>query len=172
MTREAVASERVDERVLHWPEHCGCGHAFGGDEQTGRRSRDPPTVEAAAGTGARDRTPARLFCPGCGRGAGPPARPGAVGLRPSPRGPHSVAGARRGGPSGRTIHFGKRGWHPRAAQQWLWVAASALYACYRIDPPRSQRAAKALIREDFNDFAAIDRDASYHFLDVLEQQLR
>jgi transposase len=53
----------------------------------------------------------------------------------------------------------------------LWVAASALFACYRIDPSRSQKAAKALIGEDFGGFVITDRYAGYHFLEVIQQQL-
>jgi len=70
-----------------------------------------------------------------------------------------------------TVHLDETTWRLRGAQQWLWVAASALAACYRIDPHRSQQAAKALIGEDFGGFAVTDRYAGYHFLDVLQQQL-
>ncbi len=47
------------------------------------------------------------------------------------------------------VHLDETTWRLKGAQQWLWVAASALEACYRIDPHRSQEAAKALIGEDF-----------------------
>jgi len=70
-----------------------------------------------------------------------------------------------------TVHLDETTWRLRGAQQWLWVAASALAACYRIDPSRSQKAAKKLIGEDFGGFAVTDRYAGYHFLDVLQQQL-
>lgn len=69
------------------------------------------------------------------------------------------------------VHLDETTWRLSGAQQWLWVAASALAACYRIDPSRSQQAAKALIGEDFGGFAITDRYAGYHFLDVLQQQL-
>lgn len=69
------------------------------------------------------------------------------------------------------VHLDETTWRLRGAQQWLWVAASALVACYRIDPSRSQKAAKALIGENFGGFAITDRYAGYHFLDVLQQQL-
>jgi transposase len=69
------------------------------------------------------------------------------------------------------VHLDETTWRLRGAQQWLWVAASALAACYRIDPHRSQQAAKALIGEDFGGFAVTDRYVGYHFLDVLQQQL-
>jgi len=69
------------------------------------------------------------------------------------------------------VHLDETTWRLGGAQQWLWVAASALVACYRIDPSRSQKAAKALIGEDFGGFAVTDRYAGYHFLDVLQQQL-
>ena len=59
-----------------------------------------------------------------------------------------------------------------SAQQWLWLAASSLYACYRIDPSRGRAAAKELLGEDFGGIAITDRYAAYHFLDVLQQQLR
>lgn len=69
------------------------------------------------------------------------------------------------------VHLDETTWRLAGAQQWLWVAASALAACYRIDPHRSQQAAKALIGEDFGGFAITDRYVGYHFLDVLQQQL-
>jgi transposase len=62
-------------------------------------------------------------------------------------------------------------WRLQGAQQWLWLGAAALVACYRIDASRSQRAAKALLGEDFGGFVISDRYAGYHFLDVLQQQL-
>jgi len=40
------------------------------------------------------------------------------------------------------VHLDETTWRLRGAQQWLWVAASALHACYRIDPSRSQKAAR------------------------------
>ena len=69
------------------------------------------------------------------------------------------------------VHMDETTWRLAGATQWLWVAASALAACYRIDPARSQAAAKELIGEDFGGFAITDRYAGYHFLDVLQQQL-
>lgn len=69
------------------------------------------------------------------------------------------------------VHADETGWRLRGAQQWLWVGASALAACYRIDPTRSQKAAKALLGEDFGGFVISDRYAGYHWLDVLQQQL-
>ena len=69
------------------------------------------------------------------------------------------------------VHADETTWRVQGAQQWLWVAASALLACYRIDPSRSQAAAKALLGEDFGGFVVTDRYAGYHFLDVLQQQL-
>jgi transposase len=69
------------------------------------------------------------------------------------------------------VHADETTWRLRGAQQWLWVAASALVACYRIDPSRSQHAAKALLGVDFGGFLVSDRYAGYHFLDVLQQQL-
>lgn len=69
------------------------------------------------------------------------------------------------------IHADETSWRLRGAQQWLWLGASALHACYRIDPSRSQRAAKELLGEDFGGFVITDRYAGYHFLDVLQQQL-
>jgi hypothetical protein len=69
------------------------------------------------------------------------------------------------------VHADEATWRLCGAQQWLWVAASALMACYRIDPSRSQAAAKELLGEDFGGFVVSDRYAGYHFLDVLQQQL-
>jgi len=69
------------------------------------------------------------------------------------------------------VHADETTWRLAGAQQWLWVAASALVACFRIDPTRTQQAAKALLGEDFGGFVVSDRYAGYHFLDVLQQQL-
>jgi transposase len=69
------------------------------------------------------------------------------------------------------VHADETSWRLRGATQWLWVAASALAACYRIDPRRSQQAAKKLLGEDFGSFAITDRYVGYHWLDVLQQQL-
>jgi transposase len=69
------------------------------------------------------------------------------------------------------VHADETTWRLQGAQQWLWVAASALVACFRIDPSRSQAAAKELLGEDFGGFVVCDRYAGYHFLDVLQQQL-
>ncbi len=69
------------------------------------------------------------------------------------------------------VHADETSWRLQGATQWLWVAASSLMACYRIDPSRSQKAAKALLGEDFGSFLISDRYAGYHWLDVLQQQL-
>ena len=69
------------------------------------------------------------------------------------------------------VHADETGWRLGAARQWLWLAATSLYACYRIDPSRSQAAAKELLGEDFGGIAITDRYAAYHFPDVLQQQL-
>ncbi|MHB1887324.1 MAG: IS66 family transposase [Acidimicrobiales bacterium] len=69
------------------------------------------------------------------------------------------------------VHADETSWRLKGAQQWLWLAASAMAACYRIDPHRSQAAAKELLGEQFDGFVVSDRYAGYHFLDVLQQQL-
>jgi transposase len=69
------------------------------------------------------------------------------------------------------VHADETSWRLRGETNWLWVAASALMACYRIDPFRSQAAAKELLGEDFGSFIITDRYAGYHWLDVLQQQL-
>lgn len=69
------------------------------------------------------------------------------------------------------VHADETGWRMAGAGQWLWLGASALAACYRIDPTRSQAAAKELLGEDFGGIVISDRYAAYHFLDVLQQQL-
>ena len=61
------------------------------------------------------------------------------------------------------VHVDETTWRLRGAQQWLWVAASALVACYRIDPTRSQAAAKELLGEEFGGFVISDRYTGYHF---------
>lgn len=69
------------------------------------------------------------------------------------------------------VHADETTWRLQGAQQYLWVAASALVACFRIDATRSQAAAKALLGEHFDGFVVSDRYVGYHFLDVLQQQL-
>jgi transposase len=69
-----------------------------------------------------------------------------------------------------TVHADETSWRLRGETNWLWVAATALFACYRIDPSRSQPA-EELLGEDFGSFIITDRYAGYHWLDVLQQQL-
>jgi len=69
------------------------------------------------------------------------------------------------------VHADETTWRLSGAQQYLWLASSALVACYRIDPHRSQAAAKELLGENFGGFVVSDRYVGYHFLDVLQQQL-
>lgn len=69
------------------------------------------------------------------------------------------------------VYADETSWRLRGQTQWLWVGASALLACYRIDARRTQQAAKALLGEDFGSFVITDRYAGYHWLDVLQQQL-
>jgi len=69
------------------------------------------------------------------------------------------------------VHADETGWRLSGAQQYLWLAATALAACYRIDPTRSARAAKELLGAEFGGFVVSDRYAGYHWLDVLQQQL-
>ncbi|MCA1681538.1 MAG: IS66 family transposase, partial [Actinobacteria bacterium] len=69
------------------------------------------------------------------------------------------------------VYADETSWRLQGQTQWLWVAASALLACYRIDPSRSRKAAQALLGEDFGSFVVTDRYAGYHWLDVLQQQL-
>ncbi|MGH8296699.1 MAG: IS66 family transposase [Steroidobacteraceae bacterium] len=71
----------------------------------------------------------------------------------------------------RLVHADETSWRLSGAQQYLWLASTALAACYRIDPTRSQAAAKELLGEQFGGFVVSDRYAGYHFLDVLQQQL-
>jgi transposase len=216
-TREMVAPERVDRRIVHLPERCGCGHRFTGDEErigdaVCHQQYELPLVRSLVFEHSR----VRLACPGCGR----PVLAELPGPELSGYGPRleahiaMLAGVFRlsrdqvrqivvevfGIPSSKgtidntimrinailadpwselreairraqTVHLDETTWRLKGAQQWLWVAASALAACYRIDPTRSQQAAKALIGEDFGGFAVTDRYAGYHFLDVLQQQL-
>jgi transposase len=216
-TRELVAPERVDERVVHLPDRCGCGHVFDGGEQ---RIGDPVVHQQYELPPARplvfEHARARLCCPACGRstlGALPGAALSGYGPRleahiamlagvlrlsrdqvrqvvvevfgvPASKGTIDNAIMRMSAiladpwqqlrdaiAKADAVHLDETTWRLCGAQQWLWVAASALVACYRIDPSRGQQAAKALIGEDFGGFAITDRYAGYHFLDVLQQQL-
>ncbi len=216
-TRELAAPERVDERLVHLPDRCGCGHVFTGAEE---RIGDPvchqqyelPVVRPLVFEHSR----VRLGCPGCGRGVlaelpgaalagfgprldahiamlagvfrlsrtdvrrvvvevfGVPASTGAIDnaiMRMSAILADPWAELRHAIRQAEVVHADETTWRLAGAQQWLWVAASALAACYRIDPSRSQQAAKALLGEDFGGFVVSDRYAGYHFLDVLQQQL-
>jgi transposase len=216
-TRELAAPERIDERLVHLPERCGCGHEFDGSEQ---RLGDPvvhqqyelPVIRALVIEHCR----VRLGCPGCGRGVlaelpgptlagfgprldahiamlagvfrlsredvrrvvvevfGVPASTGAIDsaiMRMSAVMADPWTELRAAIHKAEVIHADETTWRLAGAQQWLWVAASALLACYRIDPSRSQAAAKALLGEDFGGFVVTDRYAGYHFLDVFQQQL-
>ncbi|MGH2869235.1 MAG: IS66 family transposase [Solirubrobacteraceae bacterium] len=69
------------------------------------------------------------------------------------------------------VHADETSWRLAGAQQYLWLASTALAACFRIDPHRSTAAAKELLGEQFGGFVVSDRYAGYHFLDVLQQQL-
>lgn len=69
------------------------------------------------------------------------------------------------------VHADETGWRLKGAYQCLWVASTALAACYRIDPTRSQQAAKELLGDEFGGFVISDRYVGYHWLDVLQQQL-
>jgi transposase len=69
------------------------------------------------------------------------------------------------------VHADETGWRLKGAYQCLWVASTALAACYRIDAHRSQQAAKELLGEEFGGFVISDRYVGYHWLDVLQQQL-
>lgn len=216
-TRELVARERVDERLEHLPDCCGCGHEFDGSEE---RVGDPvchqqfelPVIRPLVFEHAR----VRLRCPGCqktmlaalsagaGSGFGPridahiamlagvfrlsrdqvrqtlveifaiPASTGAIDnaiMRMSAILADPWAELREAIRAADVVHADETTWRLAGAQQYLWVAASALVACFRIDPTRSQQAAKALLGEDFGGFVVSDRYAGYHFLDVLQQQL-
>lgn len=69
------------------------------------------------------------------------------------------------------VHADETSWSTRGREQWLWLAACAFAACFRIDPGRTKAAAKDLLGEEFGGFCVTDRYASYHRLDVLQQQL-
>lgn len=69
------------------------------------------------------------------------------------------------------VHADETGWRLKGAYECLWVATTALVACYRIDATRSQAAAKELLGQDFGGFVISDRYVGYHWLDVLQQQL-
>jgi len=69
------------------------------------------------------------------------------------------------------VHADETSWSTRGRQQWLWLAACAYAACFRIDPGRTKKAAQELLGEDFGGFVVSDRYAAYHWLDALQQQL-
>jgi transposase len=69
------------------------------------------------------------------------------------------------------VHADETTWLTKGDACWLWTATTAAYACYRIDPRRTQEAAKRLLGENFGGFVTSDRYVGYHWLDVLQQQL-
>jgi transposase len=69
------------------------------------------------------------------------------------------------------VHADETTWLCRSDPCWLWTATTAALVCYRIDPRRTQEAAKRLLGEDFGGFVTSDRYVGYHWLDVLQQQL-
>jgi transposase len=69
------------------------------------------------------------------------------------------------------VHADETTWLCKADPCWLWTATTAALVCYRIDPRRTQEAAKKLLGEDFGGFVTSDRYVGYHWLDVLQQQL-
>jgi transposase len=69
------------------------------------------------------------------------------------------------------LHADETTWLCRSDPCWLWTATTAALVCYRIDPRRTQDAAKRLLGENFGGFVTSDRYVGYHWLDVLQQQL-
>jgi transposase len=69
------------------------------------------------------------------------------------------------------VHADETTWLTRGDPCWLWTATTAAVVCYRIDPRRTQEAAKRLLGEDFGGFVTSDRYVGYHWLEVLQQQL-
>jgi transposase len=69
------------------------------------------------------------------------------------------------------VHADETTWLCKADPCWLWTATTAALVCYRIDPRRTQEAAKKLLGENFGGFVTSDRYVGYHWLDVLQQQL-
>ncbi len=216
-TRELVAPDRVNERVGHLPDCCGCGREFDGSEE---RVGDPvvhqqfelPPIRPLVFEHGRlrlrcpacQRTTLAELSPGAGSGFGPrldahiamlagvfrlsrdqvrqtvvevfgvPASKGSIDnaiMRMSAILADPWVELREAIRRAQAVHVDETTWRLCGAQQWLWVAASALVACFRIDPSRSQAAAKELLGEEFGGFVISDRYAGYHFLDVLQQQL-
>ena len=216
-TREMVGADRVDERVEHLPDCCGCGRPFDGTEE---RVGDPvvhqqhelPVIVATVIEHAR----LRLRCPACAQatlaslsagdrsGFGPrtdahiamlagvfrlsrdqvrqvlvevfgiPASKGSVDsaiMRMSAVLADPWAELRHAVREAEVVHADETTWRLAGATQWLWVAASSMAACFRIDAHRYQQAAKELLGEEFAGFLVSDRYVGYHFLDVLQQQL-
>jgi transposase len=141
-TREMVQPERVDRRFEHLPERCGCGHLFGGGG-SGERPGCRVLPCRAMGRGLRRTSRCSPGCSGA-RASGPPARQRGVrdprlegrdrqldhADQRDPSRPELKDAIRRAG----AVHLDETTWRLCGAQQWLWVAAAALAACYRIDP--------------------------------------
>ena len=69
------------------------------------------------------------------------------------------------------VHADETTWLTCGDPCWLWTATTAAVVCYRIDPRRTQEAAKRLLGENFGGFVTSDRYVGYHWLEVLQQQL-
>jgi transposase len=69
------------------------------------------------------------------------------------------------------VHADETTWLTKGDPCWLWTATTAALVCYRIDPRRTQEAAKRLLGADFGGFVTSDRYVGYHWLDVFQQQL-
>ena len=69
------------------------------------------------------------------------------------------------------VHADETTWLCKHDPCWLWTATTAALVCYRIDPRRTQEAAKRLLGENFGGFVTSDRYVGYHWLDILQQQL-
>lgn len=75
-----------------------------------------------------------------------------------------------------TAHLDETGWyegkvdgHHRRA--WLWLAATALVAVFRISSSHGSEVAKALLGEDFAGFLTTDRWSAYNWYDTALRQL-
>ena len=63
------------------------------------------------------------------------------------------------------VHPDETGWMQAKQRAWLWTAATENLVVFRIDRHRSQKAAKALLGEDFRGSICSDRYSAYNWIE-------
>ena len=69
------------------------------------------------------------------------------------------------------LHVDETGWREGSQRGWLWVAASAVATCFRIDRSRGRQALQRLIGEAYGGLVHSDRGSAYTVLPNHQRQL-